>query len=114
MSSRELAAAMLGVVGVYLLGESISYTLGWILFNPPDSNQILQLQRPYWVQLLMVAIFFAWLLVFGAALVLYRNRIATLLYSEPSQPGAAIGVSDLQTAAFARSASSSLSIRRPL
>jgi hypothetical protein len=101
MSSRELAAALLGVVGVYLLGESISYTLAWILFNPPDSNQMLQLQRAYWVQLVMVAIFFAWLLAFGAALVLYRNRIAASLYPEPSQSGATIGVSDLQAAAFA-------------
>jgi hypothetical protein len=101
LSSRELAAALLGVVGVYLLGEPISYTLTWILFNPPDSNQILQLQRPYWLQLLMVAVFFAWLLAFGAALVLNRNRIASLLYPEPSQPRTRIGVADLQTAAFA-------------
>jgi hypothetical protein len=47
-------------------------------------------------------IFFAWQFAFGATLVLLRNRIAALLFPEPSQgPTAPIAVSDLQVALFA-------------
>jgi hypothetical protein len=101
LSSRELAAALLGVLGIYLLGQSITFTLSFILYHQPDSDQLLQPRWWYWVRILMIAIFFAWQFTFGAALVLLRNRIAALLCPEPSQPGAPIGVSDVQAALFA-------------
>jgi hypothetical protein len=99
MSSRELAAALLAVMGIFLLGQSVSYTLLFISNYPPGSDQ--PFHRPYWVQIILRAIFFLWQFAFGAALLLLRNRIAALLCPEPAQPGAPISVSDLQAALFA-------------
>src|SRR5687768_13622545 len=98
MSSRELAAALLGVLGVFLLGQSISFTLSTIAYQRFESDQLFG--RPYWLQILLIAIFLIWQFTFGATLIVLRNRIAAALCAEPSQPGAAIGVSDLQAALF--------------
>ena len=99
MSSRELAAALLGVLGVLLLGQSISSTLSAIAYQRFESDQLLQ--RSYWLQIVLIAIFLTWQFTLGATLILARNRIAALLCPPPSQPGASIGVSELQAALFA-------------
>lgn len=101
MSSRELAAALLGVFGIYLLATCVPSTLTFILYHRPDPDQILQPRSWYWARVLLIAIFFAWQFAFGATLILLRKRIAAVLLPEPSQPRAQIDVSDLQTALFA-------------
>src|SRR5262245_34033027 len=99
MSSRELAAALFGVLGIWVLGASISSALALILAYRTNAATIAPLYPPFW-SLILIAMRYGWDVTFGATLLLLRNRIAAHLFPEPSQPGAPIGVSDLQVALF--------------
>lgn len=53
MSAREFAAALLAVMGILFLGQSISYTLMFLSKDPIGSGQLFD--RPYWVQVVIRA-----------------------------------------------------------
>jgi len=98
MTSRDLAAALFAVLGIYFLGELIPET-GLIVFEIFDPDAFLQ--RPHWVQGLLLAAISILQLALGASLILLRNRIAMRLFPDTPSAGTPIGLTDLQAAAFA-------------
>jgi hypothetical protein len=100
MSARELTAALLAFLGVYVLWSSMngSEEIAFYLLRSPERI----LEPSTRVQgVLAVVYFFLLNIAFGAALILLRNRIATRLFPETPAAGTTIGVSELQAAAFA-------------
>jgi len=96
MSARDLASALVAVLGIYFLGDSIR-GYGFVVFHSFDEAVF---PPSHWAHLFTAA-FASVEIAFGAALVLLRNRIALRLFPDPSSIGAPIDLTDLQAAAFA-------------
>ena len=100
MTPRELTAVLLAVLGIYVLGHSITQVGTTVFFLTLDSSEEV-LRRSHTDQGLLTAAFFVLEAGFGAIVLAVRHRIAARLFPETSLPRSTIELSDLQAAAFA-------------
>jgi len=100
MAPRDLTAALLAVLGVYVLGDSITQVGTTAFFLTLDSSDEV-LRQSHTDQGLLTAAFFALQVAFGVCVLTLRHRIAARLFPQNTPPSPGIELSDLQAAALA-------------
>jgi len=100
MAPRDLTAALLAVLGVYLLGAAITNAGVAAFFLNLDSSQEF-LRKSHASQGLLTVVVGGVEVGFGLAVLLLHKRIAACLFPESPNSLARIELADLQAAAFA-------------